>query len=412
MRILAVQPYADRAGHYGEYTARVSQEMAKLGHAVTLCTNRLDPRAYLREDPHFEIVEFGDGRYDFAPFEGKKSRVPFLYDYGVIKNGLAVMSLAFERLRTQGFDILHLYGYELVTAWLRFSRFRGKLPPVTIEISAANFAFDKRPGSILRKSYTILRREALERMLGRYIKAMIVLGDWHKEELPRQLNLPDPHFPIYVVPQGTEIPEPFLPREQARERVGLGGYTGPVLLLFGILRNDKAPFRLFEALVEVRSDFRLLVAGLPHDWTAEKVLRSVRALGLADRVVARLEYIPNDEIKHYFFASDVVLLPYTRLYTGGSGPLMKACAHGRPVIVTDVSEMGQLTRKHGLGLISRTEESRDLLAAIQQFLGLPETAKAEFRENGLSLARKCTWQSMAAGFVNIYQEILRHNQSL
>lgn len=42
MMILAIQPYADGAGHYGKYAVRISQDISRQGHQVVLCINHID----------------------------------------------------------------------------------------------------------------------------------------------------------------------------------------------------------------------------------------------------------------------------------------------------------------------------------------------------------------------------------
>ena len=59
MRVLIVQPTGDRMGHYGPYTTRLAQALAKHGHDVVVITNRLHPERFLPvgERHWFDISE-------------------------------------------------------------------------------------------------------------------------------------------------------------------------------------------------------------------------------------------------------------------------------------------------------------------------------------------------------------------
>lgn len=67
------------------------------------------------------------------------------------------------------------------------------------------------------------------------------------------------------------------------------------------------------------------------------------------RVVTRFEYISEDQIDAYFYASDMLVLPHRGFYAGSSGLLYEAEALGLPVIVSDVFETGHVARERNLG---------------------------------------------------------------
>ena len=69
MRILVVQPTGDRMGHYSIYTVKLCQALGKLGHSVTLCTNRVYPERHISEPLAFTIHEVAGGRLAFAQYE-------------------------------------------------------------------------------------------------------------------------------------------------------------------------------------------------------------------------------------------------------------------------------------------------------------------------------------------------------
>ena len=57
MRVLVVQPTGDKRGHYGLYTTKLAQALAKSGHDVTVCTNALEPSPYGGHDSILVVDE-------------------------------------------------------------------------------------------------------------------------------------------------------------------------------------------------------------------------------------------------------------------------------------------------------------------------------------------------------------------
>ena len=75
MKILFIQPTADKRGHYGIYTINLCQELSKLGNEVYLFTNKVYPEKFLTAEPLFKIIEYKKGKYAFEKFdECKKCR--------------------------------------------------------------------------------------------------------------------------------------------------------------------------------------------------------------------------------------------------------------------------------------------------------------------------------------------------
>ena len=49
----------------------------------------------------------------------------------------------------------------------------------------------------------------------------------------------------------------------------------------------------------------------------EEFLAIIKENKMEDDCILRLEYIPNDSIPYYFKATDVVVLPYRKIYSSG-----------------------------------------------------------------------------------------------
>jgi glycosyltransferase involved in cell wall biosynthesis len=402
-------------GHYGIFTARLSQALGKLGHAVTVCTNRFSPELYLSEPPLFVVETVAAGRLAFGRFDDAMSRRPLYYYWGYYRNSYRITAAALALCRDREFDVIYMTDVEFLVAALLLKASRARrvqarpmrLPPVVMEVNAANFSFSDYPGSMLRKGYKVVQREVFRTALGREIAACAVLGDWHRERLRAQLRVPD-GFPVEAIPEGGDAAEPPPPSPIARRQLGID-FAGPVLLYFGILRKDKGIETLLAAAARLAEvEFRIIIAGFPMEYAESEVAELVRRTGLGEKVILRLGYVAAAEVPAYFGAADALLLPYARSYRGGIGPLMKgACAYGRPVIATDVSGLGPFVDRHAIGLTCPAESPEALAERMREFLSLPASRVREMGERALALGRANSWDAMAERFSHLFDRVVR-----
>jgi glycosyltransferase involved in cell wall biosynthesis len=405
MRVLVVQPTGDRMGHYGIYTVKLCHALGRLGHQVTLCTNRIHPERYVDGPVAFTVHEVGGGRLGFDRYERRLSSAPLYYWWGHFRHSLQVASAAMGLCRARPFDVVYLTDVEFLMASLVVQRHRATVPPVVIEVSAANFTFDTYPGPRPRKIYKVFQREVFRRALGREIRAISILGEWHRDRLRRQLRVAD-DFPIVVIPDGGGDAGAPIDRNAAREKLGIKP-RGPVLLFFGMLRRDKGIETLIDALTRVPAgDWHLLIAGFPLDYRADDLESLLVRRGVRDKVILRLEYISEDDVPLYYAASDGVVFPYSGLYTGGSGPLMKgACTYGKAVIATRVAELGRLVEEQRLGLVAPPDDPAALAEKLGEFLEVPDEGRRAMADRALALGRANSWEAMATRFGELFESL-------
>lgn len=404
MKILFIQPTADKRGHYGIYTINLCQELAKLGNEVWLFTNKVYPEKFISEAPLFKIIELKNGKYKFDKFDESKSRNPIYYYYGYLKNCFVISRAALRFLKNNHFDVVQIFDaeYGILSLLLRF--YRKILPPAALMISAPNFAFSRYPGFFLKRLYKVLQKAILKARLGEEIKAIVTLGDYHKEELRKQFNLNE-KFPIAVIYDGASPPSFSLTKKQAREKLAIN-YKGPIFLFFGMLRRDKGIEYFFKAVSLLKNkDFKVLIAGSLFDYQESDILNLIEKLRIKDKVFLKLGYIDQREVYFYFYASDALVLPYIKIYTGGSGPLLKEAAVCKiSSIVSDVSEMGRLVKEKKMGLIAEPENPESLAEKMKEFLKMSKKQRKELGENAFKAAN--TWQKMAKEYSEFFKEIL------
>lgn len=137
---------------------------------------------------------------------------------------------------------------------------------------------------------------------------------------------------IHVMPMGSYIGyyKDSSNRELASSRLSIPSHAF-VFLFFGMVRKYKGIPELIEAFKQVREkhpDVWLIIAGAPHN---EEIRDEITSLSEGGNIHLALQHIPDEEIQHYFHASDVVVLPFVNILSTSSALL--ALTFNKPCIL-------------------------------------------------------------------------------
>ena len=182
-----------------------------------------------------------------------------------------------------------------------------------------------------------------------------------------------------------------VPSREARRRLGI--MADHVLLFFGYVRKYKGLDVLLQALALLRGrlEVALLVVGEFYD-DEQKYREMIRRLGLEGMVTVRSDYVPNDEVKYYFSASDAVVLPYTSATQSGIAQI--AYNFDLPVIATDVGGLSEVVRDGETGLLVPPNDPRALAERIVEYFTAVDRARLRLavREE----KTRYSWENLAA----------------
>ncbi|MEO8027141.1 MAG: glycosyltransferase family 4 protein [Bryobacteraceae bacterium] len=385
MNILAVQPFADGIGHYGPYATRLCGDFCARGHRVTLCANTRPDR----EQHPFEIVVMN---FALRPFEDVRRTRPLHWLWGRIGANLRTLRAA---LRISGAsDVVQLFSYELVSTAIVLMLWPPSRP-VILEIAAPNFDASKHYGALSERLWRRIQKLALRYLVRYRLAAINVYSAAHASELRRQLDLA-PQFPVRVTADSRVPVESSIDRAQARLRLGLDP-AATVFLFFGTIRRDKGLDNLITAFRALPESCHLLIAGKPLDLAGPAI---------ADpRITARYDFIPANETELYFAAADVLVLPYESFYSGSSGPLFDACAHGLPVVASRVSELGRLVTEHGLGIAVEPGSVDSLGAGLAAFEAAASGQREQWSRNASRLIELVSCDAVADSYIALYESL-------
>ena len=230
-----------------------------------------------------------------------------------------------------------------------------------------------------------------------------------KSEMAFEFRIPDSK--ISVIPFGINntVPNTLLSHSQAKGQLGISK-DDKVLLFFGNIAPYKGLEYLvaaFDELLKQDSNYRLLIVGSPKGpatyWN--QIRRGIETSGIADRVIEKIEYVPDEETELYFKAADVLILPYTHVFQ--SGVLFLGYSFGLPAIAAGVGSLKEEIIEGDTGFVFRLKDSADLAAKINNyfqselFLNL-ETRRSEIKTYA---NERNSWNKVAAITTSVYSHL-------
>ncbi len=160
-------------------------------------------------------------------------------------------------------------------------------------------------------------------------------------------------------------------RSDARAYLKLDS-NGKLLLFFGFIRRYKGLDLLLEAMALVKKHYtaagttlpRLLIAGEFYE-NEQPYLDQIRQFELEDVIILHNHFIPDQEVRYYLCAADVVVQPYRTATQSGVTPL--AYHFEKPMIVTRAGNLPVMVPHEKSGLVADIDPASLADAIIRYF---------------------------------------------
>ena len=234
---------------------------------------------------------------------------------------------------------------------------------------------------------------SLTRLFLRTVDYFIVLSKKVQNDLinlkPNAKNIFLPH-PVYSVFGET------VDKKTAKEYLNIN--EEKIILFFGFIRYYKGLDILFEAisLLKEKINLKLIVAGEFYS-NEEKYKSIIERLRIEDHLLLFTDFIPTPEVKYYFSACDVVILPYRNATQ--SGIVQIAMNFEKPVIAANVGGLAEVVKNNKTGFIVEKENPEELADAIFRFYS--ENKEEEFIKNIENELEKYSWKRFVEGIMGL-----------
>ena len=184
----------------------------------------------------------------------------------------------------------------------------------------------------------------------------------------------------------------------ARKKLNLNPHD-KIILFFGLIRHYKGLDILLEALAapEIKNQgVKLLIAGEFYD-DKNFYLQLIKKLNLQDCVIVHDKFIPNDEVRDYFCASNLVAQTYRN--ATNSGVTMVGYFYEKPMLVTNVGGLSEIVPNEVCGYVVENNCALISEKVVDFFANNREN---EFVKNVKIEKKKYEWTEFINSLLTLY----------
>jgi len=190
-------------------------------------------------------------------------------------------------------------------------------------------------------------------------------------------------------------------KTEAYEKLGLAINT-EYILFFGFIRDYKGLDLILQAMADERVrnlNLKLIVAG--EFYTDSKpYLDMIAELNISEQLILKTDFIPDDEVRNYFCAADMVVQPYKHATQSG---VTQICYHfDRPMLVTNVGGLPEIVPHEKVGYVVEPN-AKAIADALVDFYANHREFK--MRDNIKAEKKKYLWSVMLERILEMYRQI-------
>jgi D-inositol-3-phosphate glycosyltransferase len=217
---------------------------------------------------------------------------------------------------------------------------------------------------------------------------------------------------VSAIPFGINntVPNSVITAVDAKRTLGISS-NDKAMLCFGQIAPYKGLEYLIAAFTEVLKEdrrYHLIIAGKPK-WNEvywKKIEQLMIDNRVRDRVIERIEHVPDEQTELYFKAADVLILPYTCVFQ--SGVLFLGYSFGLPVIAADVGGLKEEIIEGKTGFVFKPQHSPDLAKTIRRYFTSELFRELESRRPKIKAYanERYSWDKVARITTSVYANLL------
>lgn len=177
-----------------------------------------------------------------------------------------------------------------------------------------------------------------------------------------------------------------------------------VLLFFGQIKKVKGVGVLLEAFAKIYKkypDMLLVIAGSVWKDDFSKYQEIIDKYSLQAQVRTDIRYIPDEEIKYYYSAADLCMLPYLEVYQ--SGVIQLSYAYKKPVVATRIGAFKEVVLENESGFMCEPNDSLDLAKTIEKAIASRDRYEQMGQTGYNYIAKKYSWEKIAEEVCRLYE---------
>ncbi len=177
-----------------------------------------------------------------------------------------------------------------------------------------------------------------------------------------------------------------------------------VYLFFGQIKKVKGVANLIQAFGKIKdecADALLIIAGSVWKDTFEQYQALIDEGKMQDRVMTHIRYIPDEDIKKYYSACDVSVLPYTDVYQ--SGVIQLSYAYEKPAVATRLPAFTDIVEDEKNGFLAEVADVDTLADAMRRAYCQKEQLVTMGQMGNQKVCEKFSWKKIAEDVKQLYQ---------
>lgn len=225
-----------------------------------------------------------------------------------------------------------------------------------------------------------------------------------QESQQRFFNLcPNLVSKVVVIPHGNFLGfGETVDKKFARKTLGVPA-DAFVFLFFGQIKKVKGvdiALQAFSRVLSGHPDCYFLLAGKLQG-TKESDFLDICGAEERERMKFFFGFVPEESVKYYFNAADVVLLPYTDLYQ--SGVVQLSYAYKKVAIVSDLPAFLDVVVDGSTAFVCQKNSVESLTDKMNLAISCSQTDLAAMGEKGAAyISRKFSWSSIAEKMESLF----------
>lgn len=179
-----------------------------------------------------------------------------------------------------------------------------------------------------------------------------------------------------------------------------------VFLFFGLIKKVKGLNILLEAFSKVKNEIPnafLVIAGCVWKTNFGEYQRIIDKYHMWNQVKTDIFFIPDCDIKYYYCAADICVLPYLDSFQ--SGVVQLSYAYGKAVIASDLKAF-QLVKEEETGFVCNPNDPESLSKKMLKSYINKDNLESMGQKGILEISRKYDWNKIAYSLKEVYTKAL------
>lgn len=236
---------------------------------------------------------------------------------------------------------------------------------------------------------------------------VIVHNEISRQELIRRMCVNPAKVDVIAHGNYLNVISVLPPKDKARKHLGIP-LNANVLLFFGQIKEVKGLdilIRAMPAIIKQYPNTILLIAGKTWRIDFQYYQNLIDELNIGLHCVSHIRYINNDEVPIYYAASDMVILPYQRIYQ--SGVVLMSMSYAKPVLVSDIPGMLEVVTNDKTGFVFHKGDADDLANQVCRIFALPSLLDSVAAQSLALMKQEYDWSLIGKKTLDSYRAIYK-----